>query len=309
MPVMDGLELLDRVRSDGHDLAVVMATAFGSEEVAIEALRRMVDDDLRKPLEPVEFQAVLDPTVARHLLARQNRHRHAELDENRRQLEAEVARAAVVQAQLLPQAEPDIAGWDVAAVCVPARAVGDDFIDWRADGHSSLTVTLGDVMGKGMAAGLLMTTVRAALRAVGTFEGPGQQVAAVDRGLATDLDRSGSFIALVLGRIDLVTGDVRSVDAGHGLALVRRADGRVEPLRGPQGLPLGAELDSVYGEGQTRLDRAIRCSSTVTGCRVLGPTWGASRRIWGRTLRGGRRGHSSSACCGWRTTPGNGRTI
>ncbi|HYO30704.1 MAG TPA: PP2C family protein-serine/threonine phosphatase [Thermomicrobiales bacterium] len=77
----------------------------------------------------------------------------------------------------------------------------------------------------------------------------------VNRGLATDLDRSGSFVTLFLGRIDLVTGDVRFIDASHGLALMRRANGRVEPLRGPQGLPLGAELDSVYGEGQTRLDR------------------------------------------------------
>ncbi len=270
MPVMDGLELLDRARSDGHDLTVVMATAFGSEKVAIEVLRRGVDDDLRKPLEPVESQAVLDPTVARHLLVRQNPHPHAKLDENRRQIAAEMARAVVVQAQLLPQAEPNIAGWVAAAACVPARAVGGDFFDWRADGHSSLTFTLGDVMGKGMAAALLMATVRAALRAVGTFEGSGQQVAAVDRGLATDLDRSGSSVTFFLGRIDLVTGDVRFVDAGHGPTLVRRADGRIEPLRGPQGLPLGAELDSVYSEGQTRLDRddmLLICSDGLPAAR------------------------------------------
>ncbi|HYO30703.1 MAG TPA: response regulator [Thermomicrobiales bacterium] len=173
MPVLDGLDLLDRVRSDGHDLAVVMATAFGSGKVAIAALRRGVDDDLGKPLEPVEFQVVFDLTVARRLLARQNRHLHAELDENRRQLEAEVARAAVVQARLLPQAEPNFAKWDVAAVCIPAGAVGGDVFDWWADGHSSLTVTLGDVMGKGMAAALLMATVRAALRAVGIFRRAG----------------------------------------------------------------------------------------------------------------------------------------
>lgn len=70
MPIMGGLDVLDRVRADGRDLAVVMATAFGSEKVAIEALRRGADDYLRKPLEPVEFQAVLDRTVARLRLAR-----------------------------------------------------------------------------------------------------------------------------------------------------------------------------------------------------------------------------------------------
>ncbi|MBA3413921.1 MAG: response regulator, partial [Chloroflexia bacterium] len=85
MPVMDGLALLDRVRGDGLDLAVMMATAFGSEKVAIEALRRGADDYLRKPLEPIEFQAVLDRTAARLRLTRENRRLQTQLDEKRHQ--------------------------------------------------------------------------------------------------------------------------------------------------------------------------------------------------------------------------------
>jgi len=286
MPVMDGLEFLDQVRGAGHDVAVVVATAFGSETVAIEALRRGADDYLRKPLEPVEFQAVLDRTVARLLLARENRKLREQLDEKRRQLEAELARAAV-QAHLLPREEPLLPGWDVAAVCQPAREVGGDFFDWQVDGDTALTVTLGDVMGKGMAAALLMATVRAALRAVAPARGPSERVAAVGRGLAADLDRSGSFITLFHAQIDGIAGDIRYVDAGHGLALVRRADGGVEPLRGPEGPPLGIETGTVYAEGQARLAPGDTLLIYSDGLPDARPDLGSDPTLLGPYLAGG----------------------
>lgn len=255
MPVMGGLEVLDRVRADGRDIAVVMATAFGSEKVAIEALRRGADDYLRKPLEPVEFQAVLDRTVARLRLSRENRRLQAQLDDKRRQLEAELSRAAEVQARLLPTAAPVIPGWDVAAVCLPAREVGGDFFDWHVDGDGALTLTLGDVMGKGMAAALLMATARAALRAAPADGAVGQRVARVERALASDFAASGSFMTLFHARIDLASGRCAVIDAGHGLALVHRANGAAEPVRAPKGLPLGVGTGEPVAEGTLSLGR------------------------------------------------------
>ena len=49
MPGMTGLELLDAIRAQDLDLAVVLVTGMGSEDVAVDALRRGADDYLRKP--------------------------------------------------------------------------------------------------------------------------------------------------------------------------------------------------------------------------------------------------------------------
>lgn len=242
------------MRAEGHDLAVVMATAFGSEKIAIGALRRGADDYLRKPIDPVEFQAVLDRTSARLLLARENRRLQALLDAKRGQLEAELARAATVQANLLPRQAPTLPGWEVAAACTPAREVGGDFFDWLVGDDGSLTVTLGDVMGKGMAAALLMATVRAALRAAASTVTPSERVTAVDRGLADDLTRSGSFVTLFHCQIDLSSGAISYIDAGHGLVLIRRADGIVDSLAGARGLPLSIEEGLSYDECHARLE-------------------------------------------------------
>src|SRR5919201_4765428 len=88
MPGIGGLEVLEQVRAQAADLAVIMTTAFGSEAVAIEALRHGADDYLRKPFERQEFQAVLERAVARLELRRRNVVLQRQLDQKRRQRKA-----------------------------------------------------------------------------------------------------------------------------------------------------------------------------------------------------------------------------
>jgi serine phosphatase RsbU (regulator of sigma subunit) len=245
MPGIGGLEVLEWVRAERLDTAVIMTTAFGSESVAIDALRRGADDYLRKPFEPEEFRAVVDRTTSRLFLRRQNR-------ALRKRLDAELRHAAEIQAGLLPDAAPALPGYEIAARCRPARAVGGDFYDWQLRPDGALSLTLGDVMGKGMPAALLMTTVRAALRSVAVDRGPGDSVRAVERALGDDLDRSRSFVTLFHARLAPECGELAYVDAGHGLTAIHRADGRSEAL--PQrGLPLGIDAEDVT-EGCVTLD-------------------------------------------------------
>jgi serine phosphatase RsbU (regulator of sigma subunit) len=247
MPVMGGMEVLTEVRARKLDTAIVMTTAFGSEQVAIEALRRGADDYLRKPFESAELKAVLDRTIDRLQLHRQNTILQLRLDEQRRALEAELARAGEVQRALLPIASPPISGYELAGRCLPSRNVGGDFYDWQLTGDD-LTIVLGDVMGKGMPAALVMATARAALRTVVASHEPGESIHLVDRALFDDLNRSDEFITLLLMHTDLRTHRVRFVDAGHGHAFVLRQSGRVDLLE-PRGVPLGVFADSSWPVG------------------------------------------------------------
>jgi serine phosphatase RsbU (regulator of sigma subunit) len=262
MPDMDGMEVLERIRARALDVAVIMTTAYGSEQVAIDALRRGADDYLRKPFEPAEFQAVLQRTAQRLQLSRENAALRAEVDNKRRLLEAELARAMVVQAELLPGDVPELPGWTLAARCIPARQVGGDFYDWQQPAPGVLNLTLGDVMGKGMPAALLMATVRAVLRAVVRRSRPAVAMQRVAAGLYDDLARSSSFVTLYLSQLDLQSGRLSYVDAGHGYGRVLRASGEVVRLAG-RGLPIGVLPDERYQEGSVTVERGdalVLCS-------------------------------------------------
>jgi diguanylate cyclase (GGDEF)-like protein len=84
MPGMNGLDTLDRLRDRDGDVGVVLMTGHGSETIVVDALRKGADDYLRKPFSGGEFNAVLERTLAKLDIRRQN-------SDLRRQLEERVA--------------------------------------------------------------------------------------------------------------------------------------------------------------------------------------------------------------------------
>jgi serine phosphatase RsbU (regulator of sigma subunit) len=189
----------------------------------------------------------------------------AVLDELGRWTEQELARseemerAREVQQALLPGRAPEVPGWEVAGLCLPAAAVGGDLYDLeRLD--DGLVLTLADVMGKGTGAAILMSGVRSVLRATaqtldGALDrtgGEARLLTAANRTLLPDLARTGSFVTAFHARVDLSTGVVRYGDAGHGLAVVARAGGGTAHLAADD-LPLGI-ADVEWTEHELQLD-------------------------------------------------------
>jgi serine phosphatase RsbU (regulator of sigma subunit) len=253
MSGMTGIDVLDVIRSQRLDVAVILTTAYSSEQVAIAALRHGADDYLRKPFDRGEFQAALDRTLSRLTMSRQIKQLRKELEKKQVQLAEELARAAAVQSELLPVEHPPLPGFEVGARCLPAREVGGDFYDWQQLPGGVLSLTVGDVMGKGMSAALLMATVRAVIRAMVSQHGPADAVQHTATSLDGDLARSGSFVTLFHAQLNTATAELRYVDAGHGQALVRRADGTLQPLQ-PFGLPVGVLSTEHYSEGVLTLN-------------------------------------------------------
>jgi phosphoserine phosphatase RsbU/P len=253
MPGKTGLDVLAAMREQRLDAAVIITTAYGSEEIVAEALRRGADDYLSKPFDHSDVQTVLDRTTARLLLRRQNAALRERIADHQRQLEDEVARAVQVVAELMPSSPPAIDGFDLAAACISAREVGGDFYDWERLPSGTLSLTVGDVMGKGLSAALLMATARAVVRALVPDRGPGDILQRTAAALDGDLGRSGAFVTLFHAQIDIQSGCTRYVDAGHGYVLLRRANGAIEELK-PWGLPLGVDARERYQEGSVVLD-------------------------------------------------------
>ena len=161
--------------------------------------------------------------------------------------------AAQIQRQLLPNETPSIEGYDLAGICRPALDVAGDFYDWMVSPDGLLDITVADVMGKGVAAGLVMATVRATLRAVPVTLGPMERTRAISESLAPGITDEGLFVTLYNCRLDTASGELRYVDMGHGYVAVLRADGRLVRLaRGC--MPLGVQESEGIEEQSARLE-------------------------------------------------------
>lgn len=171
----------------------------------------------------------------------------AEIRAHHTQLESELLRAAEVQRMLLPARPPQIPGFAVAVHYLPARTVGGDFYDWWQPRPGLLNIVIGDVSGKGAPASILMASVRAILRATAGEARPAAVLKHAAPFLSETLREMGAFTTLFLAQLDIGARRLRYVDAGHGLAIVRRG-GVVKQAAGPRSLPIGVDPNDTYIE-------------------------------------------------------------
>ncbi|MGW0119689.1 SpoIIE family protein phosphatase [Streptomyces sp. NPDC003327] len=165
--------------------------------------------------------------------------------------------ATGLQATMLPRRIPEITGGEIAVryhAAWSGRQVGGDWYDVIALPRGRVGIVVGDVQGHDTHAAAIMGQLRIALRAyAGEGHAPSTVLARASRFLA-ELDTQ-RFATCTYAQVDLASGAVRAVRAGHLGPLIRHTDGRVgrPNLRG--GLPLG--LATVFGDEEfpeTRLD-------------------------------------------------------
>ena len=188
------------------------------------------------------------------------------LQEARRheRVERQLSTGAEIQAQLLPDHCPVIEGVELAARCRPAFQVGGDYYDFiptrpqllgrrREQGRWALVV--GDVMGKGVPAGLLMTLLRGMLRAeVLSGHPPDRILHDLNQLAQEDLAQSHRFVTLFYSDYDPRTRLLRYANAAHNPPLIwRRMRHAVDRLDAP-GLLIGLQPEAEYGCEQIVLD-------------------------------------------------------
>ena len=166
--------------------------------------------------------------------------------QNEMVIEDELNRAAQIQKGFIPKQPKETFGYDGAGGCAQAKIVGGDFYDWypvREGGD----FTLADVMGKGMGAAIIAATVRAVLRAGSRSDDIVSGIKAAASILEADLSSTGSFVTLFHARLNMTSGLIRYVDAGHGLSFVMRRNGEIERLSS-ENPPLGVGTDIAWRE-------------------------------------------------------------
>jgi phosphoserine phosphatase RsbU/P len=143
-----------------------------------------------------------------------------------KKVEQELALAADVQRNLLPEAPPKVPGIVAASFCQPAREVGGDYFDFIVTDDGRLSVALGDVSGKGFPAALLMSALHAFVRAqfMGSLTSgalPSDMVQALNRLLLSTVS-SSQFVTFFIASIQPGFGHFQYVNAGHNPPLLFR---------------------------------------------------------------------------------------
>lgn len=168
-------------------------------------------------------------------------------DQTRRQVEV----AAQIQRRMLPASPPDHPTLSFGYVYDPAFEVGGDFYDFIELPGGSIGVTIADVVGKGLPAAMLMSSIRSSLRAhAANGEAVRTVVANVNRGLCRDTLDS-EFATLAFG---IFSGDGRSFaccSAGHLPPLLLRGDTFHELDAG--GTVIGVLPEAQFDEAATKL--------------------------------------------------------
>jgi sigma-B regulation protein RsbU (phosphoserine phosphatase) len=154
--------------------------------------------------------------------------------------------AADVQRRMLPRRMPTIPGYEIAARYVPSFELSGDFYDFVALDHS-IGIGIGDVVGKGVAASLLMAGVRASLRAFAQdVYDLDEVIARVNVTMCRDTLDS-EFATLWYGTLNPDTRRLTYCNAGHEPPLVVR-DGQLIPLD-IGGMIVGVDRGSQYIKG------------------------------------------------------------
>ncbi len=158
-------------------------------------------------------------------------------------LQARRARPMSASAELLDQMLPPMTvaceRLTISAILEPRYDVGGDGYDYAIDG-STARMSVFDAVGHGLRAGLAHTvatvSVRAARRAGGDLLA---QAAAADAALLEQFGAEARFVTAILAGLDMETGSLQYINAGHPAPLLLRNGRYVKELTGGRRTPLG----------------------------------------------------------------------
>ncbi|MCF0202296.1 MAG: fused response regulator/phosphatase [Bacteroidaceae bacterium] len=254
MPEMDGLTLLNRIR-EMHNPAqkCIMVSAYGDMQNIRRAMNDGAFDFATKPIDMDDLQLTIDKAIEQIEFVKKSQAEHRELTGLHSDLEA----AAQIQQAIIPRHFPPFADLvdkiDIYAMMKPAKDVGGDFFDIFRIDDKHIAFTIADVSGKGIPAALFMAVSRTILRTKGLSSlNPIEVVEQANNMLAEDNERC-MFVTVLYGILDLTTGVIDYVNAGHNPPYMLKADGSLTQLPVSKDIPVGVMEGFSYNHEQIQL--------------------------------------------------------
>lgn len=172
--------------------------------------------------------------------------------EHRRALERDLETAAGIQRAFLPRPHLRHDGWEVAFLYEPLGPVSGDHVDLFAPPgpDAPLHLLFGDVSGKGVAASLLQSHLRALFRALAELDLPLPELLGRVNRLFCEATMPNAYATLLAARL-ATDGEVELAAAGHPAPLLLR--GAAVERTSSRGLPVGLFADASFDAEKLRL--------------------------------------------------------
>lgn len=268
----EGLELVSQIRAIDPNLPLVVMTAWGSVDLAVEAMQRGASDFVQKPWANEELLSKLQTQVERgHDLRRAQRQHSDELREARE-----------IQRNLLPKNIPQIRDYEIAAITQPMRFVGGDYYDVVRVSQTHTVLCIADVAGKGLPAALLMSSLQAALRPLMWESLSPREVCRRLNRMLCEIAPVGKFVSFFYAVLDSQQHWLAYCNCGHNPPILLRGDGAASELNAA-GAVLGQFPDWIYEQNDLQLspgdELLLFTDGLVEACNASEEPFGEERLI------------------------------
>ena len=173
----------------------------------------------------------------------------------------ELMLASRIQEASIPNVFPAFPGrqdFDIFASMTPAREVGGDFYNFFLVDNDHLAVIIGDVSGKGIPAALFMMVTNILLSDRTQMGGSPAEILTYVNNEICSHNQADMFVTIWLGILELSTGKLTAVNAGHEYPALRKANGQFELYKDKHGFVVGGMKGYNYKAYQLQLEPGDR---------------------------------------------------
>lgn len=176
-------------------------------------------------------------------------------------INAELNVAQKIQADMLPRkfpAFPERNEFEVYAANIPAREVGGDFYDFFLVDDDHLALVIGDVSGKGVPAALFMVIAKTLIKNQAQLDKTPSEVFNIVNNQLNEGNEESMFVTTWMGILEISTGKLTYVNAGHNHPLIKKGENGYEWLKSKPGFVLAGMEDILYQEQELILKTGDR---------------------------------------------------